>query len=254
MANDNIPDFLKRLKSCDIMTDRFEVGIDETQILQPEGQIREGFKCGICYCIPREPVKHPYCKHLFCAPCICTAIQSKCWKNNIFINYSCSNCRHEFSENEQILINLPGFKPWAKRMWENIIIKCSCGQKLSFSDFKEHEKYFCENRLVKCPAEGCSEKMEFKRFWEHYKSCPKHLIYCTNSNGCQLPIQFDEVTTHTCIDYMKKLIDKRINTQQWKVMFSSPGEITELNSEHIHDPKGFVHISDILCLCLDRKN
>ncbi len=150
----------------------------------------ETFKCSMCQCSPRDPIKVSGCGHIFCRRCAF----SKFPKNDYYSAH-CANCEGYYHYWDILLLKEADEKLFTQ--YNSALISCvhGCGKVASPSKIQKHEYWKCELREVVCPFKECPDIMKQSELAAHVEECDYKLIYCDTCNKDYTPENLKEWCT-----------------------------------------------------------
>ena len=108
-----------------------------------------GWKCPICFGMPRQPVAIMTCGHVGCDTCLHEWMVTN--PSADFTTHKCPTCRTHFKRSDMLR-----YGQWPllmKHTWELARVRCeNCDFESSPDRMLEHERKSCEKRAVTCPS------------------------------------------------------------------------------------------------------
>ncbi len=138
----------------------------------------ETFKCSICQCYPRDPIKLTRCGHIFCRRCAFSKLDDIIF----FQSAHCAICNVVYYYYQMPLLSDIDEKLFTQ--YNSALISCvhGCGKVASPSRIQKHEYWNCERREVMCPFTECPDIMKQSELAAHIEECEFMRIYCVSCN------------------------------------------------------------------------
>ena len=132
----------------------------------------ETFKCSICQCYPRDPIKVSGCGHIFCRRCAFSRFTKDCFSTH------CAICKCSYHYWDIPLLKEADEKLYTQ--YNSALISCvhGCGKVASPSKIQRHEYWKCELREVVCAFKECRDIMKQSELAAHVEDCEYRYIYC----------------------------------------------------------------------------
>jgi hypothetical protein len=149
-----------------------------------------GWKCPICFGMPRQPVAIMTCGHVGCDSCLHEWMVTN--PSADFTTHKCPTCRTQFKKYEMLR-----YGQWPllmKHAWELARVRCEkCDFVASPDRMLEHERKSCAMRVVSCPS--CTFYADVEAVCDHALTCHRIVVNCIR---CGYPIRHTRHMLHDC--------------------------------------------------------
>ena len=149
--------------------------------------------CVLCNLVPYYPIS-TRCGHVYCPSCVWREFNESNQSNTSSdIKIACIAC------NEQLHIGdlRAGLNEAISVLYNSSEVPCTnsgCAKNLTLGTLAKHEFLDCQNRIIKCPAEGCKYKAIPAQINEHVRSCVYMKYVC---NTCRTAFSI-AIIDHDC--------------------------------------------------------